>query len=247
MDLIGDLGTRETGFVLVLFGTTLLAIVFAAQTWMLSRQLRRQAEQSRQLEAIAFNDPLTGLANRRLLFDRLQRSLHAAQRNRNVTAVYFLDLDNFKTINDRFGHDAGDEVLRGMAQRWTSHFRAVDTVARWGGDEFVIITEGIDTAADVRSVVARLRRATSEPFMLEGEPVVIEISIGVAVGCRGSDNPEALIRCADAAMYRAKRSGEAPHYEVVGQRECIEMLSGFAADRARNPDPEAEFVRVLAD
>lgn|SRR5690606_2001091 len=246
MDLIGDPGSREIGYGLVLFGTVLLAAVFAIQTWLLSRRLRRQIEQSKRLEAMAFIDPLTGLANRRLLLDRLQRSLHVAQRNRNVTAVFFLDLDNFKDINDRFGHDAGDRALRDLAERWMSHFRAIDTVARWGGDEFVIVTEGINAAADIRAVVRRLREATAEPFVLEDERVTIEISIGVAVGCNGTDDPEALIRCADAAMYRAKRAGEAPHYEVVGQRECIAKLSGFAADASRNPDPEAEFVRVLA-
>jgi len=246
MDLIGDPGSREVGYALVLLGTLLLAIVFAIQTWLLSRKLRRQIEQSRRLEEMAFIDPLTGLANRRLLLDRLQRSLHVAERNNSITAVYFLDLGDFKSINDRFGHETGDRVLRGLAERWLAHLRAVDTVARWGGDEFVIVTEGISSAADLRAVVRRLRAATSEPFVLEGEPVTIEISIGVAVGCKGTDAPEALIRCADAAMYRAKRSGEAPHYEIVGQRDCIARLSGLAADAERNPDPEAEFVRVLA-
>jgi diguanylate cyclase (GGDEF)-like protein len=246
MDLIGEPGSRELGFSLVLCGTMLLAAVFAIQTWVLSRRLRLREEQGRQLEELAFVDPLTRLPNRRLLLDRLQRSLYSAERFGNAAAVYFLDLDNFKAINDQFDHATGDLVLTGLATRWTREFRAADTVARWGGDEFVIVTEGISTADDINVVVQRLRAASAEPFLFDDKVITVNISVGVAVACRGTDNPEDLIRCADAAMYRAKRSGEAPGYEIVGQRHCIEAISGLASEQTRMPGHAADYVRVSA-
>ncbi len=244
MDLIGDPGNTELGFGLVLLGTFLLVAVFAIQTLILSRRLRQREARHKRLEELAFMDPLTRLPNRRLLLDRLQRSLFSAERDQNVVALYFVDLDSFKSINDRFGHDTGDRVLAALADRWTKSLRAVDTVARWGGDEFVIVTEDIESAADIRKVVARLRSATAEPFETGNGSIVLALSIGVAVGSSGSEDPHDLIQCADAAMYRAKRSGEAPNYEVVGQRSTIERLAGFSVGSSESTNQEPGYVRV---
>lgn len=244
MDLIGDPGATELGFAMLLGGTMLLAVVFAIQTALLRRKLRKREAYSRQMEEMAFVDQLTGLPNRRLLFDRLQQALYAAERNRQTTSVYFIDLDQFKSINDRYGHDVGDNVLRDLGQRWADAFRATDTVARWGGDEFVAVISGIDSADDIRNVVERLQSASNEPFVQDGQSVSVKLSVGVAVGCLGAEAPEDLIRRADAAMYRAKRSGNAPGYEIVGRPECLAHIAGLAYAPSTVSE-ETEFVRVL--
>ncbi|CAN5781991.1 hypothetical protein BH23CHL2_BH23CHL2_05440 [soil metagenome] len=246
MNLIGDLGSTELGFALLLFGTMLLAIVFAIQTAILSRRLRQQEAQRNQMEEIAFCDPLTRLPNRRLLLDRLQRALYTAERENSNTAIFFVDLDNFKQINDRFGHATGDAVLEELARRWGAELRAVDTLARWGGDEFVIITGGIMSASDIHLVAGRLQHASSAPLSVMGHQIQLSISIGVSVGCVGTDEPEDLIRCADVAMYRAKRSGGKPAYEIVGKAACIERITGLELEPAVPAPAATEYVRVLA-
>ena len=245
MSLIGDPGTNELGFALLLLGTLLLAIVFAIQTAILSRRLRKHEAHSRQMEELAFFDSLTRLPNRRLLSDRLQQALHASERNQSSTAVYFVDLDSFKEINDQFDHTVGDAVLTELARRWTAELRATDTLARWGGDEFVVVTEGILSASDIHSVSRRLESVVRAPLAVMGHEVTVSMSIGVAVGCEGSNDPEDMIRCADVAMYRAKRSGESG-YEIIGKAACIERIAGLEAEPALESSPATEYVRVLA-
>jgi len=245
MNLIGDPGTTELGYMLLLAGTVLLAIVFAIQTAMLSRRLRRREAHGREMEELAYFDPLTHLPNRRLLFDRLQQALYASERQHACTAVYFIDLDSFKEINDQHGHGLGDHVLQELARRWLGELRAIDTLARWGGDEFVVVTDGIESAADIHTVTERLHIVTRMPIEIEGKQVFVAMSLGVAVGCEGSESPEDLIRCADSAMYRAKRTGGPHDYEIVGRPECLERINGLGFIPSM-PGVTAEYVRVIA-
>ncbi len=245
MDLIGDTGTTELGYLLLLAGTLLLAVVFAVQTAMLSRKLRQREAHGRQLEELAYFDPLTRLPNRRLLLDRLQQGLYAAERENSNVAVYFVDLDSFKVINDRYGHNVGDRVLTDLATLWSAGLRATDTLARWGGDEFVIVTDGIDSAKDIHTVIERLKNAVNAPLEVMGQEVAVQMSIGVAVGCQGIESPEDLIRRADAAMYRAKRSGDEHEYEIVGRPDCLKRITGLGFIPQINAG-EAEYVRVTA-
>ena len=197
MDLIGTPNTTELGYLLLLAGAILLAIVFAIQTALLSRKLRLREAHGREMEELAFFDPLTHLPNRRLLRDRLQRALYSAQRNQQGAAVYFIDLDRFKEINDRFGHALGDEVLAELSRRWSSGLRATDTLARWGGDEFVVVTEGIASAADIETVIHRLQRVAASPVQINGEQVDIQLSSWSCrwlSGYRGPGRPDTMRR-----------------------------------------------------
>jgi diguanylate cyclase (GGDEF)-like protein/PAS domain S-box-containing protein len=160
----------------------------------------------------ALHDPLTGLANRDLLMDRLAHALSRSARSTRATVVLFCDLDHFKDVNDGLGHETGDLVLVTIAERLTSLVRPSDTVARLGGDEFVIVAEGLDSSAAQRSFADRVRAALHEPVRVAGSVVRTGASIGVAVS-RPEDDARSLLREADAAMYRAKARGRG-RYEV---------------------------------
>ncbi|MCW2707827.1 MAG: hypothetical protein QOJ48_1893 [Frankiales bacterium] len=151
----------------------------------------------------AVRDPLTGLANRTLLLERLRAVLARDARTGQSTAVLFLDLDGFKAVNDRYGHAAGDEVLVTVAKRLAAAVRPSDTVARIGGDEFVVLVEGASDAV-VHTVVERLRQAVSEP--LPTLDLEVGVSVGVALSARGDAEPRTLLNAADRAMYSEKKS-----------------------------------------
>jgi diguanylate cyclase (GGDEF)-like protein len=150
----------------------------------------------------AVRDPLTGLANRTLLLERLRSVLARDARSGDSTAVLFLDLDGFKAVNDKYGHAVGDEVLVTVAKRLASVVRPSDTVARIGGDEFVVLVEG-SSGADLERLVERLRHAVSEP--LPTLDLQVGVSIGVATSVRGEAEPRTLINAADRAMYGVKK------------------------------------------
>ena len=171
---------------------------------------RRYRELSEELTHAALHDHLTGLPNRSLLVDRMRGALYRAQRAGDQVAVLFVDLDDFKKVNDGLGHDAGDELLCEVANRLTRTLRAVDTAARFGGDEFVVLCEGIGDEGQARELAERVSEAIAEPVPLRGYPVVVTASVGVVLAGPGED-PETLLRYADAAMYRAKRDGRARH------------------------------------
>ncbi len=171
---------------------------------------RRTAEDElRQLTATlaeqAVRDPLTGLANRMLLEERLRAVLARDGRTGRSTGVLFLDLDGFKDVNDRLGHLVGDAVLRAVAQRLTSAVRPSDTVARLGGDEFVVLVEDAQRD-DVDALAARLRSAVAEPIRLGQHEVDVGVSVGIAVSTAGHDDPNSLLSKADRGMYAAKRA-----------------------------------------
>lgn len=151
----------------------------------------------------ALHDPLTGLANRALIMDHLELVLTRAGRRSTLVAVIFLDLDDFKRINDRLGHLTGDELLVRVAERLRSAVRPADTVGRWGGDEFVAVCDDLDGVADVPVVVERIATAFELPFRVTDMDLCVVASIGVAVSS-GIDDPAALIAAADSEMYRSK-------------------------------------------
>lgn len=159
------------------------------------------------LERRAHHDPLTNLPNRVLLSDRLNQALADAQRDRKMVAVAFLDLDGFKTVNDRHGHDIGDELLIALAQRMKAALRDGDTLARLGGDEFVAVLPSIEGRDDCHAAMNRLLAAAAQPIVAGGHSIQVTASIGVCVYPVHSRNAEELLVMADAAMYRAKKAG----------------------------------------
>jgi len=152
-------------------------------------------------------DGLTNLPNRLLALDRLAQILSRGRRAGSITAVMFVDLDQFKLVNDTLGHALGDLLLIDAAYRLTSSVRAADTVARLGGDEFMVIVPDLDHGTAASAVAERIIEAFSRPFELGGEEVVVTASIGIAVGPDNGADPETLLRNADAAMYWAKNGG----------------------------------------
>ena len=205
-DLVADWGTYAT----TLLGATVLATAFRRYR----RGLRSREEALERSEARfrhrALHDPLTGLPNRNLLADRVRHALERAGRSGKAVAVLFMDLDNFKYVNDSLGHETGDELLVEAARRIGRSLRAGDTAARFGGDEFVVLLEDVEGAeAAVRSA-ERINEGLREPFLLVGQEVSVGASIGIALG-HPSDGaePGALLRDADAAMYAAKQGGKA--------------------------------------
>ncbi len=159
----------------------------------------------RHLEQQALHDPLTGLPNRRLLLDRLRQALRRNGRKKgHRVAVLFMDLDDFKGINDSLGHEAGDLLLTGVAERLVGCLRPEDTLARFGGDEFVVLLEDVRGPGDAVRVSERITRVFGEPFVIEDQKLYARTSIGISLGEDGAERPEDLLRKADTAMYRAK-------------------------------------------
>jgi diguanylate cyclase (GGDEF)-like protein/PAS domain S-box-containing protein len=161
-----------------------------------------------QLRQLAFHDPLTLLANRSLFSNRVEHALALVHRSRQLVAVVFIDLDNFKNVNDTLGHAAGDRLLQAAAQRLVKSTRPSDTVARLGGDEFAILLEGIGTPAEVERIAAAIMQSFNAPLLLDGTETPVAASIGVAFSQPGDDT-EQLLRNADIAMYNAKAAGKA--------------------------------------
>ena len=174
---------------------------------------RRKIEEEIRHQAV--HDPLTNLPNRSLFSDRLAQALAHARRQTTSVAVLFLDLDQFKLVNDSHGHEAGDELLRAVAPRISDTLRAVDTVARFGGDEFGILIEDVETERDATRAAERIAAALSRPFVLRGREHFVTATVGIAIG-EGQEAPETLIRDADAAMYRAKDRGRG-RYEIFDE------------------------------
>jgi diguanylate cyclase (GGDEF)-like protein len=173
----------------------------------------RATEQQRldELAHQAFHDSLTELPNRALFADRLGLALARTNRRKASVAVLFLDLDDFKPINDRFGHDAGDRLLRSVAERLSACVRPEDTVARLGGDEFTVLLEDIVDVRYAIGVAERIEEALQQPFPIDGHEATVTASIGIAVSSGRVASPEDLMRNSDQAMYEAKRKGRARH------------------------------------
>ncbi len=184
-----------------------LSVAFVVSV-VLTRSLAKGKRYRRELEFAALYDPLTGLPNRRLFFDRLAVGRASAERHRCAMAVMFVDLDRFKVVNDTYGHDAGDELLVQTAQRLQAALRGVDTIARMGGDEFAVLLSEVDSRETALSVAAKLRSVLTEPFALVAATVSIDASIGVSCAHPGVEpDPDVLLKRADRAMYTVKRAG----------------------------------------
>ena len=166
----------------------------------------RKAAES-QVQYLAYYDSLTGLPNRSLLNDRLRSALAAARRHKEKVAVLFLDLDRFKIINDSLGHSIGDLLLRAVATRLKSLSREEDTVARIGGDEFLIVLPSIHESVDAAVTAERIARGMDQEFIIEGRSFKVTCSVGISIFPEHGIDGESLIKNADAAMYSAKGSG----------------------------------------
>jgi len=212
----------------ILILLTLLSVALAAFAWRRWKEadfeIARREKLQEELEHRATHDALTDLPNRALLMDRLEHAVERTARERVLMAVLFIDLDDFKDINDAFGHGAGDRLLAQAAGRLKLSVRAADTVSRLGGDEFVVVLEGVEDAERTAEVVDRIMEGLSAPFALGRDEASVSASIGVAFldGMLVLDRvaereAEELVRAADRAMYRAKREGGA-RYEISDGR-----------------------------
>ena len=172
-----------------------------------SRDITGQKRREEGVSFLAYHDSLTGLPNRRLLQDRLNQALYSARRRDGKVGAMLIDLDDFKQVNDSAGHRVGDTVLREAAQRLASCVRKADTVARHGGDEFVILVSDVHNETDCQAVADKVLRVLAQPFQAEGQSYQLGASIGIAVFPSGAADGDALLRNADAAMYRAKQLG----------------------------------------
>ncbi|MCC7077830.1 MAG: EAL domain-containing protein [Acidimicrobiia bacterium] len=190
----------------------------------------------------ALHDALTGLPNRTLLLDRIEWALARSRRRDGNVAVFFLDLDNFKMINDGLGHTIGDQLLVHVASRLTQVLRPGDTVARFGGDEFVVLCEDVAGDVDARQIADRISAAVGEPFLLEGREVFATSSIGISLA-HGDATPETVLADADAAMYRAKALGRA-RYELFDETLRRQSKSRLETQNALRRALEREELRL---
>ncbi len=197
----------------------LLEVKTRIQNMLEVRLLYRQLEvKNHELEAIALHDVLTGLPNRRLLMDRLALAIAHARRNRQTMAVLFLDLDGFKQINDTLGHDVGDTVLKIVAGRLVATVRQVDTVARYGGDEFVIGLWDLTRDENLAKLMSKLLQVISQPFDIQGHNLSITMSIGVGLYPQHGEDGESLLKSADLALYEAKNLGK-NNYRIAARTD----------------------------
>lgn len=207
----------ETATAVAGIGLSLLLTLLA---WLLvngrERALRLAESMTQELRHMAQHDTLTDLPNRALFNDRLAQELARARRQNGRFAMVFLDLDNFKPINDNFGHQVGDQVLRQLARRLQNCVRATDTVGRIGGDEFVVLMAELSESDAILALAEKLRDAMRPPFGVDGHTLAISCSIGVAVYPEDGTDAITLVKQADDAMYRAKEAG----------RNCVRLSSG---------------------
>ena len=198
-DITGALDPHDVAIAQTLADVTASYLVMAGAR----DDARAAAEIFRQ---IALHDPLTGLPNRQLLVDRIESAAQRARRSETSAAILFVDLDDFKQVNDAHGHDVGDELLVAIARRLSTLIRPSDTLARISGDEFVFLCEDLDNPDDVDVITNRIADALAVPFDSSGSEIMITASIGVAYAGPGKRISTQLVSEADKAMYEAKRS-----------------------------------------
>ena len=190
-----------------------------------------------QLEWQATHDPLTGLSNRNVLVDRLEHALVLAERSSSWPSVMFIDLDHFKAVNDQFGHGTGDRLLVEAARRIVDATRTVDTVARVGGDEFVVLCEALERPDVAELVAARILRSLEEPFAFDEELVRISASVGIARADETNQSADQIVRNADLAMYQAKETG----------RNCMKIFDDAMLSKTRRRIDLERALRVAID
>jgi diguanylate cyclase (GGDEF)-like protein/PAS domain S-box-containing protein len=208
-----------------------------------------------QLRRQAFHDPLTQLPNRALLLDRIEQAI---ARDHTAVALLFVDLDDFKVVNDTLGHAAGDALLTAVAARLRGCLRSADTAARLGGDEFALLLEEVGDESEAERVANRVLDTMRRPFSLHGEPIHMSVSVGLVVAAAGASSVDELLRRADFAMYAAKRNGKcrAEQFDAAIEMELAEQFERTApvndeAERvtwfARAEEQRAEIEHVLED
>jgi diguanylate cyclase (GGDEF)-like protein/PAS domain S-box-containing protein len=209
----------------------------------IARDVTARKEAEHQLAHQALHDSLTGLPNRRLLLDRVEQALARTERESSDVAVFLLDLDRFKLVNDSWGHSAGDRVLVAVAERLGRAVRPSDTVARFGGDEFVVVREGVDGAWEAARFGERLVKAVAGELPINGEEVFLTASLGIAVGGVNA-SAEAMLRDADAAMYGAKEKGRG-RVELFDADARLRAAGRLSAEAALRRAVEREEFVVL--
>jgi diguanylate cyclase (GGDEF)-like protein/PAS domain S-box-containing protein len=202
----------------------------AAMRLAVAQDITERAMLERQLEHRAFHDVMTGLPNRALFLDRLHQAQRRASRDLRPLAVLFVDLDHFKDINDRFGHEAGDQLLIEVACRLERITRSTETVARFGGDEFTVLLGELNAASEAEEVAAKITELFQVPFIVEGHERVVTASVGIILSPQGQDNPADLLRFADIALYRAKAGGR-NRYAVFDTTMSASALSRAELER----------------
>jgi diguanylate cyclase (GGDEF)-like protein/PAS domain S-box-containing protein len=219
-------------------GSNLLDDPAVAGLVLATRDVSERKTLEERLAHHAFHDSLTGLANRQQFQERVQAALLDPRRRASGLAVLFLDLDDFKTVNDSLGHSAGDELLIHVAQRLKSCLRAHDLPARIGGDEFAVLLDGVGSQAEVEAVADRIVSVLDEPHTVQGSEVLARASIGIAVPGVDEHDVDALLRNADTSMYTVKRAGKASYtffekamHERVMQRLQLDAELRHAVDR----------------
>ncbi|HEX5587176.1 MAG TPA: EAL domain-containing protein [Acidimicrobiia bacterium] len=203
-----------------------------------------RAAHTQQLGFLALHDTLTTLPNRALGVERLDAALHSLPDTGPLVAALFIDLDRFKVVNDGLGHDAGDELLVAVGRRLAGAVRREDTVARFGGDEFVVICEHLRDEAHAVELAQRALDSLSHPFALARAEIVVTASIGIALTHRASDRASDLLRDADAAMYRAKRRGGG-RFELFDHAMHTQAVTRLLTERALRQSLDREELRVL--
>jgi len=196
-----------------------------------------------QMENLAFYDPLTGLSNRRLFKDRLNKAVAESKRRGDFIALLFLDLDQFKRINDSLGHDAGDQLLVEIARRLEHSVRETDTVSRIGGDEFTVLLSDIDSSHGVRHIAEKILTGLCKPIMLKNQEIINTVSIGITLAPTDGDDANTLMRNADMAMYQAKAMGR-NNYQFFSEEMNKEMMGylEIEKDLRTSIDADDEFV-----
>jgi diguanylate cyclase (GGDEF)-like protein/PAS domain S-box-containing protein len=211
-----ELVRRDGSALWVMVSATLLEIDGGSGVLAMVSDITDRKRAEEELAHQALHDHLTGLPNRALLLDRLQQALARSRRSGTTVAVVFLDLDRFKLVNDGLGHDVGDELLLAVASRLREGTRLADTVARFGGDEFVLVFEDVVDERAVNSLSEGVLDALSAPIEIDGRSFHVSASAGVTLGTGTTNTPEELIRDADAAMYRAKERARGS-YEIFNE------------------------------
>ncbi len=220
----------------------LLLLVLLFRT-LLRRRTAQLERQQRHLDHLAYHDVLTGLPNRLLFFDRLEQSIRRAHRNGQGMALLFLDLDQFKQVNDTFGHALGDELLKQVAERLRRAVRESDTVARIGGDEFAIVMDAVNEPADVVAGVRHISALFREPFTVGAHSFTITFSIGVSLFPQDGEDGQTLLRNADTAMFRAKAAGRNT-YRLYDETMTHETMARARLEAALREAVEREEVEV---
>ena len=202
--------------------------------WMaIQRDVTERKVLEEQLRYQILHDSLTGLPNRVLFMERLEHALSLANRKPRLNAVLFADLDDFKVVNDSLGHEAGDDLLTQVAQRFQTNLRSEDTIARFGGDEFGILLEDVPTASHVADAAERIVDSLRETFVVKGRELIITCSLGIVLAASSQEQPNELMRKADVAMYKAKREGKKRFAWELIRKADMAMYGAKGGGKAR--------------